>query len=136
MFSSEGGRRVLLSRPTISPRDQTRGPINASLTSSDAGVPCRAPPHEEDARVPELSRVLTVSRTDIDPIEWSHRIVVSEIHAALEPARVVRFAELLDREPLIRRALHERPAVVLVQAPSIDTPLLEDLADKAWAEAV
>jgi hypothetical protein len=78
---------------------------------------------------------LHVSRNDVDPVEWSHRIAISEIYARLEPDRVVRFAELLDRNPLIDKALHERPDLVLVYAPAIDAPLLEDFAARAWQEA-
>ena len=76
-----------------------------------------------------------IARTSADPLEWSHRIAIDEIHAILEPERVVRFAELLDQEPLIGKALHERLDLVLILAPTIDAPLLEDIAERAWERA-
>jgi hypothetical protein len=82
--------------------------------------------------VAELSSPFQITRTAADPLEWSHRIAIDEIHAILEPERVVRFAELLDQEPLIDKALHERLDLVLILAPTIDAPLLEAIADRAW----
>jgi hypothetical protein len=76
-----------------------------------------------------------ITRTAADPLEWSHRIAIDEMFAILEPDRVVRFAELLDREPLITKALHERLDLVLIRAPTVDALLLEDLAERAWATA-
>ena len=78
------------------------------------------------------SSVLRIVPISPDPIEWSHRIVVNEIHARVDPAHVERFAEVLDRHPLIERVHHERADVVLVHAPAIDHDLLEDVADYAW----
>ena len=85
--------------------------------------------------MPEPASPFQITRTAADPLEWSHRIAIDEIFAILEPERVVRFAELLDQEPLIDKALHERLDLVLVYAPVIDSALLEDLAERAWANA-
>jgi hypothetical protein len=67
--------------------------------------------------------------------EWSHCIEIGEIHAILEPERVIRFAELLGREPLIERALPERLDLVLVHAPAMDLPMVASVATQAWATA-
>ena len=85
--------------------------------------------------MPEPASPFQITRTAADPLEWSHRIAIDEIFAILEPERVVRFAELLDQEPLIDKALHERLDLVLVYAPVIHSALLQDLAERAWANA-
>ena len=84
-----------------------------------------------DAPAPPF-RVFT---TGLDPIEWTHGIAIAEIHAILETDRVVRFAELLDQDTLIDRALHERLDLVLVHAPTLDRASLAALAARAWASA-
>jgi hypothetical protein len=67
--------------------------------------------------------------------DWSHGIAIDEIHALLEPERVVRFAELLDGDPLIEKALHERLDLVLVHAPAMDLPMVTAVAEEAWTTA-
>ena len=85
--------------------------------------------------MPEPSPPFRITRTAADPLEWSHRIAINEIKAVLEPERVVRFAELLDQNPLVEKALHERLDLVLVLAPTIDFALLESVAERTWATA-
>lgn len=82
-----------------------------------------------------LPPVFRIARTMLEPTEWSRRIEINEIHAVIERERVVRFAELLDEEPLIDRAIHERLDLVLALAPAIDVLRLEDIAERAWASA-
>jgi hypothetical protein len=76
-----------------------------------------------------------VFRADLHQMGWSHGIAIDDIHALLEPDRVIRFAELLEEDPRIEGALHERLDLVLVQAPSLDVSLLAALAARAWSTA-
>jgi hypothetical protein len=76
-----------------------------------------------------------VFATALDPAGWSHGIEIGEIHAILEPERVVRFAELLDQDALINKAMHARLDLVLIHAPSMDLPMVAAVATDAWAFA-